>query len=166
MTFDNSKTIISLRIRIFIATVLLLGYIVLTYFAELIKFPLLGISDTLWTVILVCIYLVLAFYPMVLNYQYVYYSDEGDHIIFRYFNAGIISGKKNSVEISKSSFAGYKKVSGFFGLIQSVILYQQFTEGVAKYPPVHISILNRKERAKVLNSLYLHTPKDATEVSK
>lgn len=164
MTFDNSKTIISLRIRIFIATVLLLGYIILAYFAEIIKFPLLGMSDTLWIVILVCIYFVMAFYPMALNYQYVYYSDEGDFIIFRYFTAGLVGGKKNSVEISKSSFAGYKKESGFFGLVQRLILFQQLVEGVAKYPPIYISILSRKERAKVLNSLYLHTPKDATEV--
>ena len=166
MTFDNSRTIISLRIRIFIATVLLLGYIVLAYLIEIIKFPLLGMSDTLLTVILVGIYLILAFYPMTLNYQYIYYSDDGDYIVFRYFTTGIVSGKKNSIEISKSSFAGYKKDSAFFGLDQSLILYQQMAEGVAKYPPVYISILNRKERAKVLNSLYLHTPKDATEVKK
>jgi hypothetical protein len=164
MTFDNSKTIISLRIRIFIATVLLLAYVILAYVAKIIKFPLLGLSDTYWIVLLVCIYLILAFYPMVLNYQYVYYSDDGDHIIFRYFFAGIVGGKKNSVEISKSSFAGYKKESSFFGLVQSLILFQQLPEGVAKYPPVFISILSRKERAKVLNSLYLHTPEDATEV--
>jgi hypothetical protein len=166
MTFDNTRTIISLRIRIFIATVLLLGYIVLAYLIEIIKFPLLGMSDTIWTVILVCIYLVLAFYPMALNYQYIYYSDDGDFIIFRYFTTGIVSGKKNSIEISKSSFAGYKKESSFFGLDKSLILYQKMAEGVAKYPPVYISILNRKERAKVLNSLYLHTPKDVREVKK
>jgi hypothetical protein len=166
MTFNNSRTIISLRIRIFVATVLLLGYIVMAYIAEKIDFPLLGMSDTLWIVILVGIYIILAFYPMVLNYQYISYSDEGDFIVFRYFTAGIVGGKKNSVEISKLSFAGYKKESGFLGLVQRIILFQQLAEGVAKYPPIYISILNHKERAKVLNSLYLHTPKDATEVKK
>ena len=166
MTFDNSKTIISLRIRIFIATVLLLGYIALAYLIKIIKFPLLGMNDPLWTAILVTVYFILAFYPMALNYQYIYYSDEGDLIIFRYFTAGIVGGKKNSIEIHKSSFAGYKKETRSFGLDQSLILYQQLAEGVAKYPPVYISILSRQERAKVLNSLYLHTPKDATEVKK
>ena len=166
MTFDNSKTIISLRIRIFIATILLLGYIFLSYVIKMIKFPMLGMGDTFWTVVLVSIYLILAFYPMALNYQYIYYSDDGDFIIIRYFAAGIVSGKKNSIEIDKGSFAGYKKESEFFALDQSVILYQRIAQGVAKYPPVHISILNRKERTKVLSSLYLHTPKDATEVKK
>jgi hypothetical protein len=163
MTFDNSKTIISLRIRLFTATVLLLAYFVLTYFAELIKYPLLGISDTLWTILLISLYFILAFYPMVLNYQYVYYSDEGDTIVFRYFYAGIVGGRKNSVKIYKNNFAGYKTECKYFELMQSVTLFQQLKEGVAKYPPIYISNLTRDEKAKVLNSLYLHTPKEAKE---
>jgi hypothetical protein len=166
MTFDNSTTIIRLRIRLFAETIVLLGFFVITYFAKLIRFPLLGMSDTVWTIALIFIYFVLVFYPMTLNYQYIYYSDDGDNIIFRYFMAGIVGGKKNSVEISKESYAGYKKESRFFGLIQSVILYQQLREGVAKYPPIYISILTRKEKAKVLNSLYLHTPNDVKDTGK
>ena len=160
MTLDNSKTIISLRIKIFTATVLLITWFILTYFAEIIRFPLLGISDTLWTIILVSLWFIYALYPMVLNYQYVYYSDEGDTIVFRYFMAGILGGRKNSVEIKKTSFAGYKTESKYFGMRQNVILFQQLREGVAKYPPVYISNLTGKEKAKVLNSLYLHSPED------
>ena len=39
-------------------------------------------------------------------------------------------------------------------------------KGVAKYPPIYITVLSRKERARLLNSLYSHTPKDAEEVKK
>lgn len=167
MTFDNSKTIIGQRIKIFAVTVLLLAYIILTYIAELIKYPVLGMSDSFWTMLLVGLYFIYAVYPMVLNYQYVYYSDEEDTIVFRYFMAGIFGGRKNSIKISKESFAGYKLESGYFGMKQSLILYQQMREGVASYPPVYISNLTKNERAKVLNSLYLHTPerlKDITSV--
>jgi hypothetical protein len=160
MTLDNSKTIISLRIKIFTATVLLITWFVLTYFAEVIRFPLLGISDTIWTIIMISIWLIYALYPMFLNYQYVIYSDEGDTIVFRYFMAGIVGGRKNSIEIKKPSFAGYKTESKYFGMMQSVILFQQLREGVAQYPPVYISNLTAREKAKVLNSLYLHSPKD------
>jgi len=165
MTFDNSKTIIGLRIKIFIVTVLLLAYFILTYFAELIKYPLLGMSDTLWTIVLIFIWLIFALYPIVLNYQYVYYSDEGDTIVFRYFMAGIVGGRKNSVEINKNSFAGYKTETRYFGLMQSVTLFQQLREGVANYPQIYISNFTSKEKAKVLNSLYLHSPKDVKEVT-
>jgi hypothetical protein len=160
MILDNSKTIIGQRIRIFVVTVLLLAYIVLTYIAELIKYPVLGMSDAFWTMILVGLYFLYAIYPIVLNYQYFYYSDEEDSIVLRYFMAGIFGGKKNSIQISKESFAGYKVETRYFGLKQSLILYQNMREGVASYPPVYISNLTKNEKAKVLNSLYLLAPKN------
>jgi predicted membrane protein len=158
MTFDNSKTIINLRITFFLATILLLAYIALTYVARLIKFPLLGMSDTVWTLILVFIWFVLTFTPMFLNYQFIFFSDEGEKIIFRYFSTGLISGKKNSVEINKRTFSGYKIESRFFGLIQSMTLFQRFNEGVAKYPPVYISALSKEEKAKLIMTLKSYSP--------
>ena len=166
MTFNNSRSIIGIRIRLFTATVLFLLYIVLTYIADVIDFPLLGLSEPVWTVILVAIYLLYAFYPMLLNYQFISYSDEGDKIVFRYFTAGIVGGRKNSVEISKSEFAGYRRDKRLFGLIQSVVLFQQLKEGVAQYPPIYISVLTEKERARLLHSLYSFTPGDAKDVTK
>jgi hypothetical protein len=159
MTFDNSRTIISLRIKLFGATIVFLTYIVLTYVAKMIKYPLLGMSDTAWTLILVGIYLLVAFLPMFLNYQFISFSDDGENIVFRYFTSGVVGGRKNSIEINKKSFSGYKIESRLFGLIQSIILFQQFKEGVAKYPPVYISALTREERAKVLRSLNLYAPR-------
>ena len=158
MTFDNSKTIINLRITFFLATILLLAYITLTYVARLIRFPLLGMSDTVWTLGLVFIWFVLTFTPMFLNYQFIFFSDEGEKIIFRYFSTGLISGKKNSVEIDKRTFSGYKIESRFIGLIQSITLFQRFNEGVAKYPPVYISALSKEEKAKIIRTLKSYSP--------
>jgi len=166
MTFDNSKTIIGLRIRIFMATVILLTYVVLAYIAEVITDPFLGMSETVWTIALIFIWFVMAIYPMVLNYQYVYFSDEGETIVFRYFMASIFGGKKNSIEINKANFAGYKTETRYFGLMQSLTLFQQLREGVAKYPPIYISNLTGKEKSRVLNSLYLYTPKDVKDVTR
>ena len=157
MTFDNSKTIISFRIKLFGATIVLLAYLAMAYVIRMIKFPLLGMSDTAWTVILIAIWVILAFLPMILNYQYISYSDEGENIVFRYFTSGIVGGKKNSIEISKISFSGYKIETRFFGLIQSITLFQNFQEGVAKYPPVYISVLNAEEKSKVIKSLNSYT---------
>jgi len=164
MIVENSKSIINLRIKLFIATVLFIVYIILAYFARIIRFPLLGLSDTWWTIIITFLYFCYLIYPMVLNYQYIYYSDEDDKIVFRYFFAGIIGGRKNSIEIHKSQYAGYRREKKFFGLIQRVILFQYLKEGIAKYPPVYISLLNSEERAKVLYSLYKNAPANATEI--
>jgi hypothetical protein len=153
MTFDNSKTIIGMRIKLFLATVVLMAYLAMAYIIKLIKFPLLGMSDSVWTVILIAVWLILAFIPMILNYQFISFSDEGEFIVFRYFNAGIVGGKKNSVEINKFSFSGYKLETRFFGLIESISLFQKFQKGVAKYPPVYISALSKDEKAKLVQSL-------------
>ncbi len=159
MTFDNSRTIISLRIKLFVATITLLGYLGIVYAANLIKFPLLGLSDTVWTLILVAVYLVIAFIPMLRNFQFIFYSDEAENIVFRYFFAGIVGGKKNSVSIAKKSFAGYKTESKYFGLSNSIILFQKMGQGIAKYPPVYISALSRDQRNKLFESLNKYTPK-------
>jgi hypothetical protein len=153
MTFDNSKTIISLRIKLFAATIVLLAYIAMAYVIKMIKFPLLGMDETVWTVLLAGIWVILALFPMILNYQFISYSDEGDYIVFRYFTSGIVGGKKNSVEINKTTFSGYKVETRFFGLIQSIILFQKIQQGIAKYPPIYISALSAEERAKIIKSL-------------
>ena len=159
MTFDNTRTIISLRIRLFGATVLFLAYIAMTYVAKLIKYPVLGLSETGWTLILVALYAFVVFLPMFLNYQFIYFSDDGENIVFRYFTTGIVGGKKNSVEINKRTFSGYKTESKLFGLIMSITLFQRVNKGVAKYPSVFISALNSEQRKKVLNALNLYGSK-------
>lgn len=159
MTFDNSKTIYSLRIRMFVVIVLLFAYLVLSYIAKIITFPLLGMSDAIWTLILVSIFIYVAFSPMLYNYQYVWFSDEGETIVFRYFTAGIVGGRKNSVRIDKNLFTGFKTESKFFGLSKSIILYQKLGQSVAKYPPVYISALSREQRSSLLASLNQYVPK-------
>lgn len=153
MTFDNSKGIIGLRIRLFTITVIVLAYLILAYGAEMIKFPLIGLNETFWTVFLIAIWLLVALMPMILNYQYVFFSDDSERIVIRYFNAGIVGGKKNSVEIDKISFGGYSVKSEMMGLKSSITVYQKFSEGVAKYPPVYISALSKQEKSRLFTAL-------------
>jgi hypothetical protein len=153
MTFNNSKTIISLRIKLFAVTVLFLGYIGIVYAGKLIKFPLLGLGETAATLVVVIIWLITCLLPMLLNYQYFYFSDEGKNLTFRYFNAGIIGGKKNSIEIDKADFSGYTIRLKYFGLSRSLLLYQKVGQSTGKYPPVYISALTRDQRVKLTRSL-------------
>ena len=158
MTFDNSLTIKIQRFTLFIATLIILAYVILTYFERLIKYPLLGLDETIWTVGLVVIYLIIVFLPMIRNYRFIYFSDEGETIIIRYFESGIFGGRKNSVEINKKTLTGFKMESKYLGLIHSITLFQQYKEGIAKYPPVYISALSKKERTMILKSLNLLAP--------
>ncbi len=159
MTFDNSKTIINFRIKLFFATLLAIAWIALAYLIKLIKFPLLGIDDGIWTLIIIVIWLVIALIPMIFNYQYVFYSDEGENIVFRYFNAGIVGGKKNSIEIYKPTFAGYNTADKYFGLSSKITLFQKTGPGIAKFPPVYISALTKDQKEKLFRSLSSYSPK-------
>jgi hypothetical protein len=159
MTFDNSRTIIIQRIKIFIVMAVGFAYFILAYGVMLIRFPFLGLGETVCALIVVGVSLLVVLIPILLSYQYISYSDEGESILLRYFQSGIFGGKKNSVEIKKELFSGYKTESKFFGLIQTISLFQKYKEGVAKYPPVYISALTRKQRAKMLRSLDLLFPR-------
>jgi hypothetical protein len=159
MIFDNSKTIISFRIKLFAATVIILAFMVLTYIARMITYPVLGLNETVWTVVLVAIYLIYVSLPMILNYQYISYSDEDDKIVFRYFNSGFTGGRKNSIQIDKSEFAGFNTGTRLFGLIRSITLYHKLPGGIAKYPPVWLSALTRAERERIIAALGKLSPR-------
>jgi hypothetical protein len=159
MTFDNSKTIISLRIKMFFATVLLIAWLIVAYIAKVINFPLLGMSETVCTLILVGIYLVILLLPMVRNIQFVFFSDEGQNFVFRYFMAGIVGGKKNSISIAKNAFAGYKIEKKYLGLSGGLILFQKVGQNVAKYPPIYITALSREQKEKLFSVLNQYAPK-------
>jgi hypothetical protein len=153
MTFDNSKTIIILRLRGFVATIIFLIYIVLIYVGRVIRFPIADIQETTATIVITGLYLIIIFLPLFTRKMYIYYSDDGEDIIFKYFYAGMITGKKNSIVINKKTFAGYKKENGFLGLNSTLIVTQRVKQGIAKYPPVCINSLKKKEKEKIFKSL-------------
>lgn len=159
MTFDNSKTIISLRIKLFFVTILLIAWLIVAFIAKMINFPLLGMTETFWTLILVGIWLVFLFMPMIRNVQFVFFTDEGENIVFRYFFAGMVGGKKNSISIAKKTFAGYEIEKKYLGLSTSIILFQKIGQGIAKYPPIYITALQGEQRKKMLLMLNMYTPK-------
>ncbi|HBC78060.1 MAG TPA: hypothetical protein DEO60_07370 [Bacteroidales bacterium] len=159
MTINNSKSVINLKILQRTSIIVYLIFLALAFAAMIIKFPLLGMSRAVWTIILSVIFLMIILLPVLFSYQYMFFSDEGEAIIFRYYSTGLIEGKKNSVEIGKKSFSGFTFDKKFFGLVQSITLYQRMKEGIAKYPPIYISAINRQDRDSILKSLNSYAPR-------
>ncbi len=89
---------------------------------------------------------------MVRNIQFVFFSDEGENIVFRYFNAGIVGGKKNSISIAKNAFAGYETEKKYLGLSSSIILFQKVGQNIAKYPPIYITALSKEQKDEDVQS--------------
>jgi len=159
MTINNSKSVINLKLLLRISIIIYLTFLVLSLAAGIIKFPLLGMGKTTWIIVLTLCFLIIMLIPLIMNYQYIFFTDEGDTIIFRYYTTGLFSGNKNSVEIEKRTFSGFTLDKSFMGLIQSVTLYQRMKEGVAKYPPIFISGLKRKDKETILQSLTSYAPR-------
>jgi hypothetical protein len=132
---------------------------VLAFAAMIIKFPILGMSRAAWTIIATACFLIIMLLPVLLNYQYIYFSDDGDTIIFRYYSVSLFEGKKNSVEIGKKTFSGFTFDKKLFGVVQSITLYQRLKEGIAKYPPIFISALKRQDKDGILKSLNSYAPR-------
>lgn len=153
MTFDNKEKIIRVRIALFTATVLFIVYLVLAYVAKKIDFPLAGMDDTGWTIILTLLYIFIIIFPSFAKYQYFFFSDAGDKLIFRYFFAGMIGGRKNAIEINKKDFYGYELKSECLGIRQYITLYQKIRSNVAKYPPISIGAISKKRRNEMLEKL-------------
>jgi hypothetical protein len=153
MTLDNSRKIVTIRLTLFIATFPFLAFLAAAYVARIIDFPILGMSDTAWVVILSSVYFSIAYFPSFLKYNYIYFSDDGDSIIFRFYSTGIFKGTKQSIEIPKGTFAGFTTERKRLGLIQYIILFEERQGVIARYPPVSMSALKRKEKERVFISL-------------
>ena len=158
MTFDNSRRIIGSRLVLFAATFPFLAFLFLSYIVKMIKFPLLGLNETIWIVSISVLYVLIAYYPTILKYNYIYFSDDGKAIILRYYSAGIMKGARHSVEIPKQSFSGYSGGNLIPGLIPYIILYEKRQGKVAKYPPVYLSALKKKDRERVYEALSAYSP--------
>lgn len=159
MTIDNGKSVIHQKILKRTVIILYLTFLVLSFAASIIRFPFLGMTKTTWLMLATLIFLIILLIPIVLNYQYIFFTDEGNMLVFRYYSTGLVTGNKNSVEIEKRTFSGFTIDKSLFGLIQSITLYQRMKEGVAKYPPIHISALKPREREEIIKTLTSYAPR-------
>jgi len=88
---------------------------------------------------------------------YVYFSDTDDMIIIRYYSVSIFNSKKNSIEIPKKQFVRFETRKFFFGSGEKLIVYQNFRKKIAKYPPISLSAVDKKDRERIKNALRKYT---------
>ena len=71
----------------------------------------------------------------------------------------IFSGEKNTIEIHKKDFVKFQTNSSLFKMRDYLIIYQKLLKGIAKYPPISITGLSKKDKAKLITQLSLYTSK-------
>jgi len=84
---------------------------------------------------------------------FVSYNDQGEMIILRYYQMSLFTSRKHSIEIPKKQFIRFELQDFLFGTQQKIILYQQYRNRVAKYPPISLSAVDKEDRQKIIRSL-------------
>jgi hypothetical protein len=153
MIIDIRRTVIKKKLRSFFMTIAVILIIVLVLFTNLYDEDAINISKVLMTVIIIAVYLLFILFNILRDFNYIYFNDEGDKLVLRYFSLSIFTQKKSSIEIPKRSFAGYKIEKSVAGLKERLILLQQLENRIAKYPAVSITSLTSKQKSDIVNSL-------------
>ena len=90
-----------------------------------------------------------------MDYYYFYFSDNGNNLVFRFYSMrGIFYGKPKTIEMQKSSFVKYDILTSFFNAKESLELYQKTAKGIAKYPSISLTILNKKQKTELKRALF------------
>lgn len=154
MTLDNKKAVVNFQLRRLLFLFLLSLIIIILFNIRYFREPFLGVSRVSYTIALVSLYLVYYLTGIVRNYNYIFYSDNGLKLIFRFYSLRPLSKRQSSIEIDKANFISYKLKKPLFGLIKMLYLSQRMPNGtMATYPPISISLLKCSEVKKLEQSL-------------
>ena len=92
-----------------------------------------------------------------MKYTYFYFSNSGKNLVFRFYTLRVIAGKPKTIEISKTNFVKYDIVTDFFSKKDSLVLYQKTPKGVAKYPPISLTLLSKNKKTELKRTLFAMT---------
>ena len=91
------------------------------------------------------IFVLVVVYIFIRNYNYIYYNSDGLKYILRYTPLRPLSAGNFSVEIPKRDFVKGEIKSSYFGLRPELVLYVRTPQGVAKFNPISISVMNKTQ---------------------
>ena len=96
-----------------------------------------------------------------MEYTYFYFSNNGKILLFRFYSLRNFYGKPKTIEIPKTSFVNYDIVTSLFNKKESLVLYQKTPKGVAKYPPISLTLLSKKQKTELKRALFSIQFKDS-----
>jgi len=153
MEIDIQRTILKKNLRAFILAIIFVVFVSLLLITYIYEDQLFGLTKYHLAIIIASVYVLYMVFNTLRQFHYIYFSDAGDRIVLRYFPMSAFTHKKNSIEIGKREFAGYETRKQLFGLREKLILKARTGKGLAKYPPVSITALARKEKETLFQVL-------------
>ncbi len=112
MVIDNKKTVTGLHIKRRLLLLILLIALVLLIFKD----SFLGIDRAIYIIVLNSLYLLYYFRGTIRDYNYIYYNDLGQKIIFKYYFLEPLKKVKKTIEIDKNTFYKFKFQKKLMGL--------------------------------------------------
>ena len=156
MIIDAKRKIIRLQLS-------RLGWIVaLTAFSILVAYDMLFAAEffkpyKVWIILaLVVCYALFYCWGIFRGHGYFFYSDNSTKLIFRFYKLRPLGRKLKMIEIPKSEFGGFQIRSYAGGFWKRLFVMQHMKGKVAKYKPISISLLSKKEIAGLEESLNLY----------
>ena len=89
-----------------------------------------------------------------MEYTYFYFSNNSKSLVFKFYSLQNFYGKPKTIEIPKSHLVKYEILMSFFNRKDSIVLYQKTAKGTAKYPPISITLLNKKQKTELKRTLF------------
>ena len=112
-----------------------------------------GLPKVVLTIIFLLIFLTFYIYHLIAGSSYVFFSDEDNKIIIRFYQLNLFNSSKISYEIPKKEFIGFKLDKKYWNIRETLTLIRRYQGSVAPYPPICISSLTPTQRKTLLSSL-------------
>ena len=144
MRINNRKKAIKLKRIFFLVSVVFVVAALVFFFLDFIGLVLLSVGAfSIWYI-----------YFHVADYQFIQFSDENNKIRLRYYKAiSFGSPKFNEIEFPHNVLKNAFFDNSVFGKMSDFTLFVKTKRGVAEYPSVSLSAMNKSDREKMANSI-------------
>lgn len=153
MTIDTRKKVITFQLRRMISLLVFAISVILVLLVGKMPNTFLGLNKYGWSIVILVVFVLSIVIEGLLQYHYIYFSDEKEKIVLRYFSLGYMNRVKKSIELPKNELQKYEITESLYGFKKKIVLHRVKNTTEAKYPSVCLSILNKKELAMLTKTL-------------
>ena len=153
MIIDNKDAYERLRGILAIATIIASGLIAFSVFYDFLPNYFIPMSQLAYALTFAGLFVLYLIYRINLKYHFIIYNDEEEKIVLRYYPLSSFKTKFISIEIPYNELYKIEVQKKFFNFREELIIFQVIKEGVAKYKPIPLSALTKKEKEKLLAAL-------------
>jgi hypothetical protein len=153
MIIDNQKNLIRIRTQFFFIGFSFITLLTISIMSDFFILNLFVFERWIYVIFFIVVFGLILIYRNYMNYNYIYFNDESAKIIFRYHRIKMFERSYKSIEISKNTFINFEEKIFFFNQRHDIILHQRTNKGIAKYPSVSITALDKMQKKELIVSL-------------